>query len=225
VREEGEGSERPPRPPRASRPPRDRDEHNNNNNNNNRLGPRGGGFRHRGPPFRRGPPQGGAPQEGGSQIPQGQGSPQGQGDQRPPLRRRRGPPRDYQGPQGDQQRSFRPRQPRPPRPYREPRPDQGPRTPSLTTLFVANLPFSVDDQGLSGLFQAFNLKSAHVVTKRNDRSKGFGFVEFNTEDDQKAALAKLDNTEVQGRKLIVKVALAEVPRAPQQGEPSNEQSK
>jgi RNA recognition motif-containing protein len=58
--------------------------------------------------------------------------------------------------------------------------------------------------------------------KRNGRSKGFGFVEFNNEDDQKAALAKLDNHEVEGRNLIVKVALTENPSS-HASEPAVEQ--
>jgi len=61
--------------------------------------------------------------------------------------------------------------------------------------------------------------------KRNARSKGFGFVEFTNEEDQKAAFAKLDNLEVQGRNLIVKVALTENPSSQQASEPAAEQSK
>jgi len=83
------------------------------------------------------------------------------------------------------------------------------RTPSKTTLFVANLPFSVDDNGLSDLFNELKISKAHVVRIRNGRSKGFGFVEFENEDDQKAALAKAEKLEVEGRKLIVNVALTE----------------
>jgi RNA recognition motif-containing protein len=84
--------------------------------------------------------------------------------------------------------------------------ERAPRAPSATTLFVANLPFSVEDQGLNEIFKEFAPVSAHVVIKRNGRSKGFGFVEFKTSDEQQRALAAMDKKEVQGRALIVRVA-------------------
>jgi RNA recognition motif-containing protein len=110
-----------------------------------------------------------------------------------------------------------PREPRPPRAPRAPRPqgdsqvavDQKPRNPSKTTLFVANLPFAVDDAGLKQIFEGFAVKSAHVVIKRNGRSKGFGFVELETEDAQIKARDAIDNKVVSERPLIVKIALTE----------------
>lgn len=83
------------------------------------------------------------------------------------------------------------------------------RTPSQTTLFVANLPFSVDDAGLLEIFKEFNASKAHVVRKRNNRSKGFGFVEFTNAADQEKALAATDKKLVGERELIVKIALTE----------------
>jgi len=155
------------------------------------------------PPVEGGP----GPQPGGGAPPQQDGSRQ--------RRFRRGP-RFPRGPAVGGEGGGAPfggergeRRPRPPREPRQPRADQGPRNPSSTTLFVANLPFSVDDQGLAGLFQGLNLKNAHVVMKHNGRSKGFGFVEFQNEADQHAALQQVDQREVEGRKLIVKVALTE----------------
>jgi len=47
--------------------------------------------------------------------------------------------------------------------------------------------------------------------KKNARSKGFGFVEFENEKDQQAALAALNGKQVEGRDLIVKIALTEGP--------------
>ena len=81
------------------------------------------------------------------------------------------------------------------------------RAPSTTTLFVANLPFSVEDDKLKELFKETKVKSAHVVKRRNGRSKGFGFVEFENEADQKAALDKINKQVVDGRELSVRVAL------------------
>jgi len=93
----------------------------------------------------------------------------------------------------------------PPGEKQEPR--QG--TPSSTTLFVANLPFKIDDAGLKDLFKAYGVADAHVVIKRNGRSKGFGFVEFKGPEDQQKALHAMDKQLVDGRDLIVKVALTE----------------
>jgi len=47
------------------------------------------------------------------------------------------------------------------------------------------------------------------VKKRSGRSKGFGFVEFENEQDQQKALTAVNNKQVDGRELVVKVALAE----------------
>jgi len=81
------------------------------------------------------------------------------------------------------------------------------RTPSPTTLFVANLPFQLDDEGLAKLFAEQKVTKAHVVKNRNGRSKGFGFVEFGNEVDQKAALDASAKLSAEGRELIVKIAL------------------
>jgi len=89
------------------------------------------------------------------------------------------------------------------------RPDNASRSPSQTTLFVANLPFSVDDAGLAALFKDHSAKTAHIVKNRNGRSKGFGFVEFENEGAQKAAFTATENLEVEGRKLLIKIALTE----------------
>jgi RNA recognition motif-containing protein len=88
---------------------------------------------------------------------------------------------------------------------------QDTRTESKTTLFVANLPFSLDDAGFGKVFadNGLKFKSAHVVQKRNGRSKGFGFAEFDAQEDQQKALQALNGKKVEERELIVKVALTE----------------
>lgn len=84
--------------------------------------------------------------------------------------------------------------------------------PSKTVLFVANLGFNVDDNGLADIFKSngINVVSARVVRKRwgNPRkSKGYGFVDVGSEDEQKKALAALQGKEIDGRELAVKVAV------------------
>jgi len=88
------------------------------------------------------------------------------------------------------------------------RPKQRERIPSKAALFVANLPFSVEDAELLQIFsEKMAIQSAHVVKKRNGRSKGFGFVEFNTEEDQLAALQAFEGLKVHDRTINVKIAL------------------
>jgi len=83
---------------------------------------------------------------------------------------------------------------------------------SKTTLFVANLPFSLDDDGFGKIVSELNLKlkSAHVVKKRNGRSKGYGFIEFDTQEEQQKALTALNKKIVDSRELSVKIALTEI---------------
>jgi len=85
------------------------------------------------------------------------------------------------------------------------------RVPSTTTLFVANLPFSMTDDELTNLLP--KATKAYVAKNYNNRSKGFGFIEFANEEDQKAALNASENLQVQKRDLIVKIALTEEKRA------------
>jgi RNA recognition motif-containing protein len=59
---------------------------------------------------------------------------------------------------------------------------------SGTSVFVANLPFGVADEELKNYFEECNPKAAHVVVTRNGRSRGYGFVEFSSEKDQKTAI-------------------------------------
>jgi len=71
---------------------------------------------------------------------------------------------------------------------------------SKTAVFVANLPFSVTDEQLKQIFSTFNVKSARVVTTRTGRSRGYGFVDFVTETDQKKAIDDKNNSTVEGNK-------------------------
>ena len=75
-------------------------------------------------------------------------------------------------------------------------------------LFVAGLPFSLNDQALADLFaQCGKVVSANVIIDRDTgRSKGFGFVEMETSEEAQEAIAKLNDFEVEGRKIVVNVA-------------------
>ena len=76
-------------------------------------------------------------------------------------------------------------------------------------LFVGNLPFTMTDDQLNAIFAAFGkVISANIVfDKFSHRSKGFGFVEFETEEEAKAAMQALDGSDQEGRPMAVKEAL------------------
>ncbi|MBP9761714.1 RNA-binding protein [Candidatus Saccharibacteria bacterium] len=77
-----------------------------------------------------------------------------------------------------------------------------------TKLFVGSLPWAVDDQQLKDLFAEFGeVTYAKVIIDRDtNRSKGFGFVEFDDADAAKKAIDKLNNSEINGRTIVVNEA-------------------
>lgn len=72
-------------------------------------------------------------------------------------------------------------------------------------IYVGNLSWSMTDDDLLNLFSEYGtVTSAKILKEKNTgRSKGFGFVEMEDEDAAKTAIATLNESEVQGRKLIV----------------------
>lgn len=75
-------------------------------------------------------------------------------------------------------------------------------------VFVGGLPFSTTDEELADLFGAHGTVASAVVIKDREtgRSKGFGFVEFESDDEGKAAEKALHNSEVGGRTITVNEA-------------------
>ena len=75
------------------------------------------------------------------------------------------------------------------------------------SMYVGNLPFSCDQAALEALFAPYGeVISARVMSDRETgRSRGFGFVEMDAAS-AKAAMAALDGTEHEGRKLRVNEA-------------------
>ncbi|KKT32301.1 MAG: RNA-binding region RNP-1 (RNA recognition motif) [Candidatus Woesebacteria bacterium GW2011_GWB1_44_11b] len=83
-----------------------------------------------------------------------------------------------------------------------------------TKLYIGNLPYTVDTDQLKNLFsQAGSVTDAVVIMdKYSGRSKGFGFVEFGTEEEAKKAIEMYNEKEFEGRKLIVNEARPQKPR-------------
>lgn len=75
-------------------------------------------------------------------------------------------------------------------------------------IFVAKLNFETQSEDLQDAFKAYGVvNSANVITdKFSGRSKGFGFVEMENEDEAQNAIRGLNNTEFQGRTIVVKKA-------------------
>ena len=74
-------------------------------------------------------------------------------------------------------------------------------------LFVGNLPWSIDDAALEDIFRPYGeVQSARVITDREtQRSRGFGFVEMETEDVN-AVINAVNGREFAGRPLRVNEA-------------------
>ena len=75
-------------------------------------------------------------------------------------------------------------------------------------MYVSNLSFHTSDEDLKTLFSQFGaVSSAKVITDRETgRSRGFGFVEMNSDAEAKEAIKNLNNKEIEGRAMSVSVA-------------------
>ena len=75
-------------------------------------------------------------------------------------------------------------------------------------MYVSNLSFHTADDDLRKLFEQFgSVSSAKVINDRETgRSRGFGFVEMDSEAEAKEAIKGLNNKEVEGRPMSVSVA-------------------
>ena len=70
-------------------------------------------------------------------------------------------------------------------------------------LYVGNLPRQMNDAQLNELAAPYGtVVSATVATERSSgESKGFGFVEFGSDEEGRAAIAGLNGKEVDGQTL------------------------
>ena len=77
-----------------------------------------------------------------------------------------------------------------------------------TNIYVGNLAYSTDSDGLRDLFaQHGEVTSAQVISDRDTgRSRGFGFVEMANDDEAQTAISEIDGSNLDGRTLKVNVA-------------------
>ena len=84
-------------------------------------------------------------------------------------------------------------------------------------IYIGNLEFGITEDDLKRILEEKNLnaKEIRVITdKFSGRSKGFGFAEFETEEQAQQAIDALNGQEVNGRTLQVNKARKMRPRPP-----------
>jgi RNA recognition motif-containing protein len=72
-------------------------------------------------------------------------------------------------------------------------------------IFVGSLPFSMEEADLRESFEAYGaVNSVKIITdKFTGRSKGFGFVEMQNDDEAQKAIDELNGASYQGRTIVV----------------------
>ena len=75
-------------------------------------------------------------------------------------------------------------------------------------LYVGNLSFTINDESLKELFAAHgNVETAQVIMdKFSGRSKGFGFIEMENDDEANKAIEELNGTALNSREMVVNEA-------------------
>ena len=78
----------------------------------------------------------------------------------------------------------------------------------MKRIFVGNLSWDAGDSDLEELFSRYGtVTNAKVITDRESgRSRGFGFVEMEDEEEAKLAINRLSDSEFMGRDLTVNEA-------------------
>lgn len=81
-------------------------------------------------------------------------------------------------------------------------------------IYVGNLPWSTTSSDLEAMFAPHGtVRSAEVISDRETgRSRGFGFVEMESDEGSQAAIDALNGQEINGRPLTVNEARERTPR-------------
>lgn len=78
-----------------------------------------------------------------------------------------------------------------------------------TRLYIGNIPFNTTEEELTDFFKdaGHHPDSVKIITDRDTgRSKGFGFVEINEQDDAEKAIGNTNGQKLGGRALTVNLA-------------------
>ena len=81
-------------------------------------------------------------------------------------------------------------------------------------LYVGRLPYQTTNEDLEEIFGRYGeVLSANVILDRDTgRSRGFGFVEMGNDDEARNAMGSLNNSDLEGRTIIVNEANERPPR-------------
>ena len=73
------------------------------------------------------------------------------------------------------------------------------------TLYVGNIPYKVKEDELKAVFQEYGtIVSLKIITdKYTGRSKGFGFIEMENDEQEELAIKECDRREIHERNLVV----------------------
>ncbi|KAJ1378332.1 RNA-binding domain superfamily [Sesbania bispinosa] len=78
------------------------------------------------------------------------------------------------------------------------------RKSSIGNLFVKNLAESIDNAGLQDIFKKYgNILSSKVVMSEDGKSKGYGFVQFESEESANTAIEKLNGSTINDKQIYV----------------------
>jgi len=83
-------------------------------------------------------------------------------------------------------------------------------------LFIGSLSYDVSDEDLREFFAKEGAVASAIVIKDREsgRSKGFGFVEMEDDNEAKEAITKLNGADFNGRSIIVNEARPQEDRRP-----------
>jgi cold-inducible RNA-binding protein len=84
----------------------------------------------------------------------------------------------------------------------------------MKKLYVGNLPHSYSEEDLKELFSQFSsvISAKLIIDRDTGRSKGFGFVEFESGDEADEAISEMHGKDAGGRALVVNEARPQVKR-------------
>ncbi|MBN1990339.1 MAG: RNA-binding protein [Bacteroidales bacterium] len=73
------------------------------------------------------------------------------------------------------------------------------------TVYVGNIAYSMTVEELKGIFEAFGkvLDVKIIIDRQTGRSKGYGFVEMENDEEALKAISALNDTQIKGRNIKV----------------------
>ena len=80
-------------------------------------------------------------------------------------------------------------------------------------IFIGNLPYYLGGSDIRQLFELFGpVNSAKIIMENNSgKSKGFGFLEMQNDQQGEQAIRELDGKEIDGRNIVVRLAESQPP--------------